>query len=208
VSRLSAGLLDVDRVDSCGEVRLDLADVPVLRAVSEAIEQINGRDVRVEVDPSLVVTADPERLEQMLINLIANALRHGRPPVVIGAAAVADGVRIEVRDHGPGVRPEARDRLFTPFAGSAGLPGSTGLGLWIVDRLARAHGGAVGYEPADPGARLVLTLPRGPDEPAPSGTREDRAPDGDARENEGRGRWSVDAKATAGERRRSGTAAP
>jgi signal transduction histidine kinase len=216
VSRLAAGLLDVERVDSSGELRLDLADVPVARAVSEAIEQVNSQDVRVEVDPYLVVTADPERLEQMLINLIANALRHGRPPVVIGAAAVADRVRIEVRDHGPGVRPELRDRLFNPFAGSTDEPGSTGLGLWIVDRLARAHGGGVDHEPADPGARLVLTLPRGPDnergpdEPAPPGTRENRAHDGDARENDGGpgGRWSVDAKPAAGKRRRSGTAAP
>jgi signal transduction histidine kinase len=201
VNRLSAGLLDVERVDRRGELRLDLADVPVARAVADAIEQINAQGVRVEADPSLVVTADPERLEQMLINLIANALRHGRPPVVVGAAAVADRVRIEVRDHGPGVRPEIRDRLFDPFAGSADQPGSTGLGLWIVDRLARAHGGGVGYEPADPGARLVLTLPRGPDASGPETPV--------LRENgTDRGRWSVDAKPAAGKRRRSGTAAP
>jgi signal transduction histidine kinase len=218
VSRLSAGLLDVERVDSRGELRLDLADVPVARAVTDAIEQINGQGVRVEVATPLVVTADPERLEQMLINLIANALRHGRPPVVVGAAAVGDRVRIEVRDHGPGVRPDIRDRLFDPFAGSADEPGSTGLGLWIVDRLARAHGGGVGYEPADPGARLVLTLPRGADASGADASGADASGAGASgpeapvvRENgtdQGRGRWSVDAKQAAGERRRSGTAAP
>ncbi|HEU5109638.1 MAG TPA: HAMP domain-containing sensor histidine kinase [Micromonosporaceae bacterium] len=226
VSRLTAGLLDVERVDSRGDLRLDLADVPVRRAVREAIEQINGREVLVDVDPGLTVRADPERLEQMLINLTTNALRHGRPPVVVGAGTVEGRVFIEVRDHGPGVRPEARDRLFTPFAGRSDVAGSTGLGLWIVDRLARAHGGEVRYETAEPGARLVLTLPAGaaagstePPEPPepPEPARPEAAPPDTARPGGDR-RWAVDAKSAEaksaeaspadGHRRRSGTAAP
>jgi signal transduction histidine kinase len=161
VSRLSAGLLDAERVDSRGDLRLDLAEVSVRRAVDEVVAQLDSADVRAEVDPDLVLTADPERFEQMLINLTANALRHGSPPVVISGGAIAEGARIEVRDHGPGVPPGEREHLFAPFHG-ANRADSTGLGLWIVDRLARAHGGEVRYEPADPGARLVLILPRRP----------------------------------------------
>jgi signal transduction histidine kinase len=161
VSRLSAGLLDAERVDSRGDLRLDLVEVSVQLAVDEVIAQINSPEVRAEVEPGLVLTVDPERFEQMLINLTANALQHGSPPVVIRCGTVPEGVRIEVRDHGPGVPPGDHEHLFSPFHG-ANRADSTGLGLWIVDRLARAHGGQVRHEPADPGAKLVLMLPRCP----------------------------------------------
>jgi signal transduction histidine kinase len=160
VNRLATELLDLERVDRRGELRLDLAQVSAREAVLDAVEQLDRPDVTVLAEPGLTVTADPQRLQQMLVNLLGNALRHGRPPVVVRATAAGAAARIEVRDHGPGVPPGDREELFTAFRARADRADSTGLGLWLVDRLALAHGGQVRYEPADPGARLVLLLPR------------------------------------------------
>jgi signal transduction histidine kinase len=187
VNRLCTALLDVERVDAHGELRLDRVKVSLRRAVGEAVDQLNARDVEIHVDGDPVIEADAERLQQILVNLIGNALRHGLPPVVItverddgGAEAPnsrsADAARrtsvahrdsappdawvhICVRDHGPGVPPGERDRLFGRFTAGDPAGRSAGLGLWIVDQLARAHGGRVRYEPAEPGARIVVTLP-------------------------------------------------
>jgi len=159
LTRLSTGLLDAERVDSHGDLRLDLTHVPLRRAVEDSLRHLDVDHVVVEVEPDIAVIADDQRLEQILVNLTANALRYGRPPVIIRGVP-GDGVaRIEIRDHGPGVAIEDRERLFSRFGGSGSSPDSVGLGLWIVRQLARAHGGDAHYEPADPGARLVVTLP-------------------------------------------------
>ncbi|GGJ75950.1 hypothetical protein GCM10010123_02370 [Pilimelia anulata] len=163
ISRLSTSLLDMERVDSDGRLRLDLASVPVAEAVTEAVENVAAAGVANAVPAGLTVTADPERLQQMLINLIGNALRHGRPPVVVRAEEVPGWVSIEVRDHGPGISPEVGRTLFARFGTDSEEADAVGLGLWIVDQLARAHGGRVRYEPAQPGARLIIMLPRAAD---------------------------------------------
>ncbi len=160
--RLAAGLLDVERVNAQGALRLDRATVPVLAAVRGAVGYLDTTDVKIEVVPDLTVEADPDRLEQMLVNLLTNALKYGAPPVVVRGYVQSGAARIEVTDHGPGVPAELVPRLFTRFGEAGGDPTSVGLGLWIVDQLARAHGGSVYYEPGDPGARLVVTLPLRP----------------------------------------------
>jgi len=100
------------------------------------------------------VLVDPGWFAQMLDNLVSNAVQHGLPPVRVGAT-VGDGrVDITVQDGGAGVPPEARQRLFERFGATTG---GTGLGLYIVRELARAHGGDVAYRETD--AAFVLTLP-------------------------------------------------
>lgn len=158
LSRLSAGLLDVERVDEQGGLRLDLAVVPLRRAVERALVEIDALDtVVVDIPRAVTALADPQRLEQIVVNLVANALRHGRSPVVVSAVGDAATVRMEVRDHGAGVPEGVREALFTRFSGER-----VGLGLWIVRQLARAHGGEAHYEPAEPGTRMVVTLPAAP----------------------------------------------
>ncbi|GLW27863.1 sensor histidine kinase [Actinoplanes regularis] len=158
ISRLVAGLMDMARIDAQGELRLDLATVPLAEAATEAAAFV-GTPVTVQVAPGLTVLADVDRLQQILVNLIANAVRHGRPPIVVHAYEIEEGVCIEVRDHGKGVPSDRRTRLFQRFQSDDGVAESVGLGLWIVDQLARAHGGQAHFRPADPGTVMGVTLP-------------------------------------------------
>jgi signal transduction histidine kinase len=162
INRLAAGLLDLERVDIRGGLKLDRQQVRLRSATDAALGYLNTADVIVKMSPDLVVPADPERLEQILVNLIANALRHGELPVVVSGERTGEVVRIQVRDHGDGVPEHEQPFLFSRFS-SASRADSTGesigLGLWIVHELARAHGGNVSYEYAHPGARFTVTLP-------------------------------------------------
>ncbi|MBB5964380.1 sensor histidine kinase [Planomonospora venezuelensis] len=160
IRRLAANLLDAERVDSQG-LQLDLRQVRLSTAVDEAVGYLTA-PVSVAVDPGLTVLADPQRLEQILVNLAANAVRHGSPPIVISAGREESGmVAVHIRDHGPGVPEEKRDQLFSRFSNADTNPDSVGLGLWITRELARAHGGDTRYTPADPGACFTVVLPDG-----------------------------------------------
>ncbi len=104
-----------------------------------------GRELSVEAPQDLAQCGDRLRLEQALGNLVENALRHGSGPVAIEAATADGGVRFQVRDHGPGFPPELLPRAFERFTvGEAGRGGGAGLGLAVVDAVARAHSGAAG----------------------------------------------------------------
>lgn len=160
VLKLATGLLEVERVEH-GSLVLDRADVRVAEVAETVAALTQPGAVRVEVPPDLVVHADAARLEQVLFNLVNNAVRHGRPPVVISADLAADGVAVAVavEDHGDGV-PEAEvPFLFDRFSTADHSPNSVGLGLWIVRTLVEAHQGTVAYESPRGGARFVVTLP-------------------------------------------------
>ncbi|GGK83192.1 hypothetical protein Ppa06_42260 [Planomonospora parontospora subsp. parontospora] len=159
IRRLAGDLLDAERVDAHGELRLDRRPVAVRAVAHQALEYLTC-PVSLEVGEEVAVDADPKRLGQILVNLVTNAARYGRPPVVISAGPATDGmVAIRVRDHGSGVPEVVRGVLFSRFSHTNTVPDSVGLGLWITRELARAHGGDVTYSPADPGARFTVTLP-------------------------------------------------
>jgi signal transduction histidine kinase len=113
-----------------------------------------------------VVSADPQRLKQVLVNLMVNAAKYGgRPPrIEIGARAVGDRVRIEVSDNGPGVPQGLREALFRPFerlgAEKTDVEGS-GLGLAVSRELIQLQGGSIGVEEGPMGgARFYVELNR------------------------------------------------
>lgn len=161
LTRLAAGLLDLERVEQ-GKLRLDRRWVSVGQVADSASRLVaTGADVRVEVGPEVRLYADPERIEQVLTNLLQNAVRHGGPPVIVSAEQRGHTVRVVVRDHGPGAPESDRDTLFERLGSHAVRSDSVGLGLWIVRLLVEAHGGDVAYEPAEPGARFVVSLPVG-----------------------------------------------
>lgn len=159
--RLVDDLLMAARLDAHA-VRLDLDSValqPLLaRAVAAANQRFGADDVHLDLpNGDLVAVADAERLDQILDNLINNALSHGRPPVHVSAAAVDGRIELRVTDSGEGVPDELRSRLFTRYASAA--RGGTGLGLYIVRELAQAQGGDAWYEEGPP-PTLAVSVPR------------------------------------------------
>jgi two-component system osmolarity sensor histidine kinase EnvZ len=109
----------------------------------------------------LTVPARALALRRALRDLMRNAERHGRPPLRlrVQADAAAGMARLCVVDAGAGPPPELRDRLGEPFVRVAGSGGGTGLGLALVERVARAHGGSLSLSPGPAGFEAELRLP-------------------------------------------------
>jgi signal transduction histidine kinase len=108
----------------------------------------DGSWLTIDIPVGFQARADPQRLEQILCNLLSNARKHGQPPVMLRATKEADATVIQVSDSGAGVPDEQRADLFEPFASGA-RKDSVGLGLWLVRTLAVAHGGDAWYETID-----------------------------------------------------------
>jgi two-component system OmpR family sensor kinase len=160
---LAEDLLVLARADE-GELPITREPLDVGALLADVAERRGahaGRAIGVAAPPGLVLDADRRALERAVGNLVDNALTHGSGAIELSAADGAGAVRIAVRDHGPGFPPGFADRAFERFArpdaGRSG--GGAGLGLAIVDAIARAHGGSVVTSGADPGARVEIVLP-------------------------------------------------
>ena len=146
-----------------GDLPLNMATLPLLPIISWAVDAGGsaGAAVRVECDPHLSAAVDADHLERIVTNLVSNALEHGAAPVVVSAEAMTNnlGATVAVRDFGEGIAPDDAGQLFDRFSALAARTStSTGLGLFIARGLARAMGGDLTYQPADPGSLFVLTL--------------------------------------------------
>ncbi|WP_426210536.1 ATP-binding protein [Massilia sp. TWP1-3-3] len=135
-----------DLLSYSGEVRLNRQPVPVAELVQRVVASFPGQPIAVAIDDTLCALIDPLRGEQILNNLIGNAIAmmRGRaaPRIEVTAARQADGmINLRVCDNGPGVPADLAAGLFQPF--TTRRPGGTGLGLAIVRRLVEAHGGTV-----------------------------------------------------------------
>jgi signal transduction histidine kinase len=158
-------LLDLSRFDLAA---LQVAPEPVrlrprIEELARAAAGAHPEAVTVAVAEDLEAVLDPTALDRMLSNLVANAFRHGEPPVTVTAARCDTHLRLAVEDRGEGVRREFIPRLFDRFARSPEARDRTdgsGLGLAIARTYARAHGGDIFYEPVVPhGARFEVVLP-------------------------------------------------
>jgi signal transduction histidine kinase len=163
LSRLITELLDVARLDT-GRLSMHQrpCDLPVL--VHRVVDSVRaGAPHAIEVvvpDDLPEVWADPDKLTQVLTNLVENAIRHGSDPVTVTAyREEGDLVAVQVDDSGDGIAPEIRQRAFTKFW-TTGQRGGSGLGLYLVNGLVKAHGGTVtiGEAPTG-GARIITTWP-------------------------------------------------
>lgn len=134
----------------------------LLQAVARRFANRSDGRLRIEADPGLVVEADRIRVEQALSNLVDNALRYGEGMVTLAASSSAGSVELRVSDEGPGFPEELIDTAFERFTRGdrARTRGGTGLGLTIVEAVARAHGGsAAAANRPDGGAEVGIALP-------------------------------------------------
>lgn len=156
--RLTQDFLDLASERSVANEPLDLAGV-VEDAARGAEAAHPGITVRTSVPPVPPMRGDAGRLGQVLSNLLANAAQAQRAGVVWVDTVVEHGaVRVTIRDEGPGVPPEVRDRLFEPFFTTKDE--GTGLGLALSRRIVERHGGAlVLVDPGSPGAAFEVRLP-------------------------------------------------
>lgn len=150
---LTAARLQARRLElSVSEVDLD----QVIGSVAAAVSSAADAEIVVTGEAGITLLADPVRLRQMLENLLSNALRHGASPVVVRVDGRGDMAEIAITDAGSGVSVEMLGRLFERFATDSNR--GTGLGLYLVRELARAHHGEALYRAED--RAFVLALPR------------------------------------------------
>lgn len=170
--RLIDDLLDLQKA-AVGRMQMapeTLALAPLLRAAIDAdAAYAADRDVELRLEgdlPTCFVYVDPARLQQVLSNLISNAMKHSPPGETVALTAAIEGERAVVRviDRGPGVPAEFRDRLFEPFSQAESASnqkgGGTGLGLAVTRQLLQAQGGTVELEVSGAsGSTFRVTLP-------------------------------------------------
>ncbi|WP_036508943.1 sensor histidine kinase [Nocardioides sp. URHA0020] len=170
LSRLIAELLDVARIDT-GRLQLypRPSDAAVLvQRVVDSVVAGTSRPIELTVADGLPeVTVDPDKFAQVVTNLVENAVRHGSGAVRVELSPTGEpevsGLRLRVEDDGEGISPELRRRVFTKFW-KGGVTGGSGLGLYLVNGLVKAHGGTVAIGEADSGgARIDVELPASPD---------------------------------------------
>lgn len=175
IRRLLDDLLTASRLEA-GSFAVTLGPVGVMDALSRALKEV--RPVVADLDADIVVRgaedvaviADPERLVQILTNLLSNAAKYGKPPIVIDVRVREDEVvDIAVHDHGPGIPEHLAPTLFEKFArGGESAPRGTGLGLFIVRELTRLQGGDARYEESPGGgASFAVSFARA--DPPPAG---------------------------------------
>jgi signal transduction histidine kinase len=170
LGRLVGQLLDLSRLES-GAVPLQRQPFGVGQVLEQAVREsrLHGHQVvlAVEVSPEdLTADGDPERVHQVVANLIENAVRHspddGR--VTVAARGNSGWVTIEVSDEGPGIPPAEATRVFERFyradAARSATQGGTGLGLAIARWIVDLHGGDIRVESIQPrGCKMVVELP-------------------------------------------------
>jgi two-component system phosphate regulon sensor histidine kinase PhoR len=171
LTNLIEDLLTISRLES-GQITLQLRTLPLRPFTSGLIAELqtraNERGTKIvnEIPEGLAGRADPDRLEQVVVNLVENAVKYGRAKgrVVVRGRAVNGHVELCVADDGPGIPAEARERVFERFyrvdKARSREAGGTGLGLAIVKHIIQSHGGKVWVE-SEPGqgAQFFFTLP-------------------------------------------------
>jgi PAS domain S-box-containing protein len=167
LKQLVVFFLEASRATS-GQLDLDLEAVDLAQLVRESVARFQdrcdqtGSRVEVRAEESRVGRWDRRRLEQVVNNLLSNALKFGRgKPIEISVDGDADVARFEVRDHGGGIAAEEQEKIFERFQQGAGATTGVGLGLYIVRRIVEALGGAIGVESRlGAGATFRVQLPR------------------------------------------------
>jgi signal transduction histidine kinase len=168
LDRLIVNLLDVSRI-AAGRFVLDRVETDLSTVVHDVSVQFEAelarRNCKLErrVDPSVTGLWDPLRIEQVVTNLVSNAIKYGAgKPIELRVEARQEVVRLVVRDHGIGIAVEDLPRIFGRFERAASLGyGGLGLGLFISRQIVTAHGGTIGVQSTpNVGSVFTVELPR------------------------------------------------
>jgi PAS domain S-box-containing protein len=165
-------VLDLAKIGA-GRIDLVMAELDLSEVIDRAVQQImplaNSKGLALRVDDlardEIVVVADETRLTQIIINLLSNAVKFTtQGGVTVGAKMMGDKIELRVRDSGPGIADDQKERIFEEFyqveGGLARTSGGTGLGLAIARRFARLMGGDIVVESeVGNGAEFIVTLP-------------------------------------------------
>ena len=173
LERLTQDILDVSKIES-GALTLNIQTIDLDEVISSVIVDYRNNltgavrtgnnkkeKVKIKYEPKkLMVKGDRERIQQVILNLINNALRFTKEGAIIVKTEVIDGLaQIAVKDTGSGIDPEIMPRLFEKFVTKSEK--GTGLGLYISNSIVQAHGGKMWAEnnPDGKGATFTFTLP-------------------------------------------------
>ena len=175
LTRLINNLLDVARLEAGRTIEINRDEfdfAPLVKLALESQRAYSSRhDLVADLPPILpTLSADADKVTQILINLTSNALKYSPGGnVTVRARALGEWLEVSVSDEGPGIAPEQRDILFSRFgrtpaaatgAGARSKPTGTGLGLFLTKYLVEAHGGVIWVESeAGQGATFTFTLP-------------------------------------------------
>lgn len=175
LKRLVNDLMDVHQLDE-GNLALKIGPVELVQLVERAradlAPTVNAKGLHCQIESGaqqIWIRSDPGRLSQVVVNLLANAIRFSPKDGVVhvGIDTVGDRVRIAVQDEGPGIPADFQQHLFSRFStANHGADGQrnegTGLGLFISRRIMEELSGSIEFDPSyDQGARFIMTLPRG-----------------------------------------------
>ena len=155
--------IDFSRIEADRPLTLDLQPVDVVEVIDNVVPLFtHQREIIVGADEGLPqALADPERLEQVLVNLISNAVKYSDGPVRVVARGIDPDVVIDVVDEGPGLNDDELTEIFGKFQRGTAASGTrgTGLGLYISRALAEAQGGELHAISAGIGSRFRIRLP-------------------------------------------------
>jgi PAS domain S-box-containing protein len=170
LSQITEEVLLTNQLDR-GELRVEREPVDVVDVVRRTVEAMESQlpepvEIDVALKPELgSASADPDRIQQVMVNLLDNAVKYGGSPVRVRVESADGHVRISVADSGPGISADDQERIFEKFYRSdpqhTRAPGGTGLGLYISRELVRRMGGRLDVSsPPGSGATFVVELPR------------------------------------------------
>lgn len=166
MERMIEDLLDFARGRLGGGIAIRREPIDLGRLLMEEAEEMRhaypGREIRCDASGDLAGSWDPSRVEQMLSNLVGNAIQHGAGPVSVAALGEGDAVILRIHNQGGPIPDSVMKSLFEPFHGRARQDSDgLGLGLYIVSEIVRAHGGSLSVSSTeDEGTTFVVRLPR------------------------------------------------
>jgi signal transduction histidine kinase len=168
LSRLIDDLLDVSQMTS-GQLKVIPAQVDLVTLIRDTTDRLRPAaiaalcELQVELPEEVPASVDAGRIEQVLINLLSNAMKYGREGLIrVTLSHVGPQVHISVEDHGIGIEEKDFERIFERFERAApfGRYPGLGIGLFVAREIAQAHGGSIEVESrSGEGTKFTLRLP-------------------------------------------------